>query len=76
MPDRHTFDLSWALLDELEASSHVHLARPCGPLLIHAVRTELERERAARKDMAARTTPDDADEKATQLQGLLNTLLS
>jgi Sigma-70, region 4 len=76
LPDRHNFDLSWALLDDLEAGGHVHLARSCGPRLIHAVRTEMERERAARKDMAPRTLPDDADEKATQLQGLLNTLLS
>src|SRR5580692_8358761 len=76
LPDRHNFDLSWALLDNLEAGSHVHLARSCGPRLIHAVRTELERERAARKDMAPRMLPYDADEKATQLQGLLNTVLS
>jgi hypothetical protein len=76
LPDRHNFDLSWALLDDLEAGGHIQLARSCGPRLIHAIRTELERERAARNGTASRTTPGDADEKATQLQGLLNTLLS
>jgi hypothetical protein len=74
--DRHNFDLSWALLDDLEAGGHVHLARSCGPRLVHAVRTELERERAAHQETAARTAPGDADEKATQLQGLLDALLS
>jgi hypothetical protein len=76
LPDRHDFDLSWALLEDLEAGGHIHLARSCGPRLIHAVRTERERERAACKEMAARTTPEDGDERAAQLQGLLNALLS
>jgi Sigma-70, region 4 len=75
-PDRHNFDLSWALLDDLEAGGHIQLARSCGPRLIHALRTELERERSAHHDTAPRTTPDDVDERAMQLQGLLNTLLS
>jgi Sigma-70, region 4 len=76
LPDRHSFDLSWALLEDLEAGVHIHLARPRGPLLVHAVRGELERARAARQDIPPRTTPDDADERTAQLQGLLNTLLS
>jgi hypothetical protein len=76
LPDRYNFDLSWALLDDLEAGGHIHLARSRGPRLIHAIRTELERERAAHHDTASRTTSDDADERAAQLQGLLNTLLS
>ncbi|HEY4809690.1 MAG TPA: sigma factor-like helix-turn-helix DNA-binding protein [Solirubrobacteraceae bacterium] len=76
LPDRHNFDLSWALLDDLEAAGDIQLARSCGPRLIHAIRAELERERAARSATAFRTTPGGADEKAMQLQGLLNTLLS
>jgi hypothetical protein len=76
LPDRHNFDLLWALLGDLEAGGHIHLARSRGPRLIHAIRSELERERIARNATASRTTPDHANEKATQLQGLLNTLLS
>jgi hypothetical protein len=76
LPDRHDFDRSWALLDDLQAGGHVHLARSCGPRLIHAVRTELERERATRNDLPPLATSDDANQQAMQLQGLLNTLLS
>jgi hypothetical protein len=76
LPDRANFDLSWALLEDLEAGGHVHLARSCRPRLIHAIRTELESERAGRKKMTPQAATSDADDQATQLQGLLDTLLS
>lgn len=75
LPDRANFDQSWALLEDLEAGGHIHLARSYSPRLIHAIRTELESKRAADNNTGPSTAPDIRD-NATQLQGLLNTLLS